>query len=273
MANRSGNPGNPGSAALLPTFKRYSKALDRLMMPVSRFIDGGMMDIAATELGVLVDGHLMITGMHDLSAVADYALHEIRIDGLNAIQRYLAKHPPDPGSQDGRVLEGIRTARFSVFLIDGVEEGIGAHVYDMLGGPPRFVFDSTLGDPGLLGQRFAGRILTVGEITLSTGLILGLDQLGADDILEDLLDRFPEHAIDDLHDLSPEDQAIVTGVVARAGIDSMDWILDQAVLAETGPDPLLALEPDEAEFAPLPLAVRAPMAGGVKPKKKKGKRR
>lgn len=267
MANRSEH------AALLPTYKRYRKVLDRVMMPVAKRVDEAMLDAAATALGLLVDGKLAIVGGHDVAAVLDFALHELRADGQTVIQRHLADHPPDAGSQDDRVLRALEAARFSVFLIDGVEDGVGIHVYDMLGGPARFVFDAVYANPALLGDRFGGRLLTVDEVSLSTGVFLPLDQLAAEDILDELSDTFPERTIEDLHHLPPEDRTVVATIIARAGLEATDWMVAQALLDEIGLDPLAALDTVEGGADPLPLPDRAPPTSNPKSRKKRGKRR
>lgn len=260
----------PDHKALLQSYRRYRKVVERVMVPVGRLVDAAMLGQAAAELGLVVDGELLLTGDHDLAAVLDYAMHELRADGRTVIQRRLAEHPPDPGSRDDRVLRALDSARYSVFLIDGIEP-IGMHVHDMLGGPARFVVDEAFTDPALLGERFAGRLVSIDDVTMSTGVFLPLDQLAAGDILDELIDHFPGRAVDDLHGLSPEDQTIVTTVIARAGLEATDWLVEQALLEEAGLDPLSALGPDDEELPPIPMLFPA-SPSSPKPKKK-GKRR
>ncbi len=263
MANRT------DQTALLRKSKRRRKVLNRVMTPIGKLVDESMLDAAATELGLLIDGQLYLTGEHDVATVLDFAMHELRTDAGSVVQRHLAQHPPVAGSTEATVLRALEAARFSVFFIDGVEPGVGIHVYDMLGGPARFVVDEALGEPAFLGDRFAGRLLSVGDITLSTGVYLPLDQIATEEILDDLLDRFPERSMDELHLLPPEDRAAATAIIARAGLEATDWMVEQALLEVAGDDPLLALETDTAEANPLPLPTRTPPASSPSAKRKK----
>lgn len=196
-------------------------------------VDSSLLDETATILGMLVDGQLDLRGEHELGTIYEFAVYEIRRDGETVVERYVREHPPNLDSRDGRLLKALPEARLSVFLIDAVEEGVGIQVHDLLGGPPTFIAEEAYGDPLFLGERFAGRIATVDDVTLSVGGFQPFDEIAIEDIFYDLVVRFPGRPVDALHQLSGQDRQDAAVIIARAGMESMEWLVTQA-LAEAG---------------------------------------
>ncbi len=258
-------------AANVPTAKRYARVLDRVTPPIAALLDESLLNEAATELGLMIEGRFLGGGPNELASVIDFAMHELRRDGQTVIERALFIQPPLAGSPDDLVVRGMVGARFSVFLVTGIDAGIGMRLYDMLGGPPRFLCDASFAQPAFLGQRFAGRIMTIGEISLPIGIFLPLDQRAADDILNDLLDSFPDREIDGLHDLPLADQADVTAIIMVAALEATLWLAER-LLREGGTVPRFDPPDGDGFIEPVPLAlpVREPTKGN--PKKKKRRR-
>lgn len=220
-------PGRRAKSERILANRRYAKIVQRVLQPIGRQVDESLLDESATTLGLLADNHLDVRGAHDLGAVFEFAVYEIRRDGETMVERYARLHPPDPSTRDGRVLRALLEARMSVFLIDGVEEGVGMQVHDLLGGPPAFVADETYGNPLFLGERFAGRLLTVDDVTLSVGGFMPLDEVAIEDILIDLVERYPDVPVDMMHTLSGQDRLDAALIIAAAGIESTDWLVTQ----------------------------------------------
>lgn len=256
-----------GHAAHVPAAKRYVRMLDRVTPPVAALLDESLLNEAAAELGLMIEGRFLGGGPNELASIIDFAMHELRRDGQTVIERSLDAKPPLPGSPDDLVLRGMVGSRFSVFLADGIDATIGMHLYDMLGGPPRFLYDASFGQRAFLGQRFAGRVLTIGEISLPIGIFLPLDQVAANDILDELLDSFPDREIDDLHDLPPDDRADVTAIIMVAALEATLWLAEE-LLREGETDPRFDPADGDRRSEPVALAlpVRKPPKGN--PKKK-----
>ena len=173
-------------------------------------------------------------------------------------------HPPDLSSREGRILRALAGARTSVFLIDGVEEGVGIQVHDMLGGPPAFVAEEAYGDPLFLGERFAGRLAPVDDVTLSVGGFMPLDVMAMDKILFELVERFPGQPVDALYTLSGQDRVDAAVIIVRAGMESMDWLRLQAM------DDAMALEEmGGLDAAPSGDALPSPPAHPSRPKRRR----
>ncbi len=240
------------------TYRRYLTILQRVLQPLGNHVDGSLLDESAMVLGLLVDGQLDLRGQHELGAVYEFALYEIRRDGETAIERYVRTHPPDLSSRDGRLLRALAEARTSVFLIDGVEEGVGIQLHDMLGGPPAFVAEEAYGNSFFLGERFCGRLATVDDVTLSVGGFMPLDVMAMEEILYDLVERFPDSPVDTLHTLSGDDRTDAAIIIARAGMESMDWLAAQALEDEIALEAMNELDvPLIADALPPPPPVHS----------------
>lgn len=235
--------------------KRYVKVYGRVNTAMSRSITPPMLDTAATQLGLMDDGQLFASGDNELAMILDVATFEVRTDGTTAVERYLAAHPPAAGSAEARLPHAMRAARFSVYLIDGVEEGIGIQVHDQLGGAPRLLFGPNLDSPAVLGLWFAARLITIDDVSFLSGVLLPLDEFGSEDILEELVEFFPDRAVDDLHGLPPEDQSVVTTVIAINGLEATDWMKEQLAIQDSE----LEAEP-EIESPELPSSFPPPPA-------------
>src|SRR5205814_1677927 len=98
----------------------------RLMAKLTKsdFEEGGR------KLGILKKNRLELDAEDEVAVLADYCIHDVRRQGMNAVDRYLAESPPPEGSDEMVILQAMREARFSAFLVEGREPGVGVHVRD-----------------------------------------------------------------------------------------------------------------------------------------------
>jgi hypothetical protein len=69
---------------------------------------------AATELGLLRKGALVLASMDQSNVLFDYCLYNVYRDGRNAVQRFLDECPPAEGSLELLILEAKRRAWYSI---------------------------------------------------------------------------------------------------------------------------------------------------------------
>src|SRR5207249_4679778 len=87
---------------------------------------------SAKRLGMLRKGSVDL-GAHDkVAALMDFCLHDVRHDGLNRIQQYLAESPPPIMSDEFLLLKAMSEAWFSVSAVKKSEPGIGVRILDVL---------------------------------------------------------------------------------------------------------------------------------------------
>jgi hypothetical protein len=109
----------------------------------------------------------------------DFCLHDIRQDGRNAIERFLEETPPPAESDEMAYLQALKEATFSVFLIEGVEPGVGIQARDAMRGDSRFVMDVVFSKLGHPGEPFVGRLMSTRDITMTTGAFMLLAKIPA----------------------------------------------------------------------------------------------
>ncbi len=139
-----------------------------------KYIPRDVMEEAGKNLGIL-RGKTFVLGSEDESPIlADHSIHDIYRNGQNSVDRCLEKSPYPADSDEQRILEGLKEALFSVFIIRDIERGVGVVVEDILHGGRHLIVDISMSQSGVLGLVFVGRIFTVDGITMTTGAFLPL---------------------------------------------------------------------------------------------------
>jgi hypothetical protein len=127
---------------------------------------------AGRKLGILQRETLVFDNEVDMEVLMDFAIYDIREKGKNAIERMLATQSAQSDSDETRMLQGMSQARYSIFLIENAEPGVGVHLRDVVRGDTHFVHDTNMSMTGKSGLLLAARIITVGEIHMTSGAAL-----------------------------------------------------------------------------------------------------
>ncbi len=139
--------------------------IDRLCKGLSK----EAFNAAAANLGMLQNGILVLDSEDEMAVLMDYAIHDVREQGMNAIERRLTESLPLAGSEDMLILQGMRQARYSIYIVEAIEAGVGVQVCDVLYGGTIFMFDINLSKSTEEGAMMAARIATIDGISMSTG--------------------------------------------------------------------------------------------------------
>ena len=140
--------------------------LDRL--PKSAFQEG------ARNLGVLRDNTLVLDGEQQMAVVMDYCIHDLRPNGRNAVEQWLATGAASLPAAEIEYLEALRQARFSYWQVEEIERGSGVRVRDLLNGEKRFLIDVGLSTTARVGVIMMGRLIIYNGLTMTTGASLGV---------------------------------------------------------------------------------------------------
>ncbi len=136
-----------------------------------------VLDEGGTNLGLLRGKTLVLGAEADMAILSDHCIYDVYRNGRNSVQRCLEQSPFAPGSDEQLVLEGMKDALFSVFVIRDVEPGAGVLLEDVLHGEQHFILDVSMSRSGTPGLMFVGRLFTVDGMTMTTGAFLPLGQL------------------------------------------------------------------------------------------------
>jgi hypothetical protein len=128
-----------------------------------------VIDEGGKKLGILRGKTLVLNSEDHLAILMDFCIHDLRRGGLNAIQRMLAQNPYPAGSDHAMVLESLKDAYYTLFVVEEQEPGLGVRGLDLVRGDTRLVIDlgfSLSATPGLLlASRFSepeGMFMTLG---------------------------------------------------------------------------------------------------------------
>jgi hypothetical protein len=172
-------------------------------------------DEGGKKLGILKKNVLLLDTEDVIAVLADYCVHDVRRQGVNAIERFLATSPPAPGSDEMVLLQALRQARFSLFLVESLEPGVGVHVRDLVRDEPLFLVDIGFSRTAPVGMVLAARITSPEGITQTTGAALPVGVLPAGErarFLQGLMAFFQGK---DVRQLSPEEASTFAANVLR----------------------------------------------------------
>jgi len=198
---------------ILSRYKRM-RAAGREMNSDLVKLCGDSIERAAKDLGMWVDGTVVMADIDKSCVLMDYAIYDCREGGLNAVDRHVAKHPPAPGSDAEMVLAAKKRAFFSVFQVREIVEGIGVRVTDILRRREHFLADVGFSQTAVEGIVFASRVLPFEDFIMTTGAAVPVDADVLEGILECLDDRGLSH--EDMRNLPREAFSEYTAMVLRA---------------------------------------------------------
>jgi len=148
-----------------------AKELNTKVMQAS--LDRALLDRAGSLLGILHGGTLVVENEGEMSVLMDFALHDLRVDGKNAFERYRqqigGEHPAER-----QLLDALSTSSTSLFEVRAVAPGDGTLlVADVLhGGPPLPLVDLNFSRSVVPGVRLFFRPVHLGAITMTSGSCL-----------------------------------------------------------------------------------------------------
>ena len=84
------------------------------------------------RLGILKNGTFVFESEDESSVLMDFCIHNVRTDGLNAVQRYLEQSRPPADSDEAVLLTAMLTGFYSLIEVVDAEYGVGVTVRDAL---------------------------------------------------------------------------------------------------------------------------------------------
>ncbi len=166
-------------AHLLPRYLHLRPALRKVNEALTKALAPGVIPEGGEALGLRKRGVLVFDNEMEMTVLMDYCIHDVRREGRNAVDRALEERPFPEGSEEQEVLLAMKGATLSVFLVERLEPGVGFWAQDLLREGERFIFDVGISNSAKPGMVFSGRILTVGEVSTTTGASLCLGMSGA----------------------------------------------------------------------------------------------
>ena len=201
--------------AILDRYRHYREISKQLATRFVRALPKEAFNDSAQELGLLKRGTIVLENEQEMDILADFCVHDHRIDGRNVVQRLLEEAPPPPGSDELLVHTAMAAAFYSLFRVESRVTGVGVNLVDLLRGGNHFVADIQFGKTATVGLSLAMRLVPLPEFHISSGAALPIVGSGASEIRREL-DRSFNLAKTDFADLSPEQQHRLAAVVIRS---------------------------------------------------------
>jgi hypothetical protein len=167
-------------AQLLARYQRLRHVGKHVNTALIERLTRDMLDEAGQKLGVIRGRTMALKQEHEIEVVCDFCVHDVRRQGMTAVERFLAETPPAPGSDERVVVEALQDARFSLFLVEGREEGVGVHVRDLLSDTAHFVVDRNFSMTAETDLVIAFRLMAPDGIDQTTGVALPVCMLPRD---------------------------------------------------------------------------------------------
>lgn len=202
-------------AELLPRYKHLRQVGLNLNTKLVHTLSRSVMGEGGRKLGILDDDVLLLDTEDEIAVLMDYCIHDVRRHGVNAVEGYLRSSPPVLNSDEWVLLQALRVSRFSVFVVESVERGVGINVHDLLRDEPVFLVDVGFGSSVSRGWVVAARVMSPEGIGMTTGAALPLGKMSPTArarFLEDLLAAFDGL---DFRNLAPEEASDFAGDVLR----------------------------------------------------------
>jgi hypothetical protein len=157
----------------LERFRHLQEISFRLQREAAKFISYQAMMDHAKRLGLALGRELMAETRTEIMLIGDLALHTAREGRSGALDRYARAAGLPPGSDEALVLDALRHARFSVWVIERRHEVAGLVVKDILRRTEAWLMtNEEMAADAPLGEAFAGRVCNVGEFLISCGAVV-----------------------------------------------------------------------------------------------------
>jgi hypothetical protein len=136
----------------------------------------------AKYLGLVREQSLVVDS-ETMPLVFDLALHTAKPGRSRAIDRYARTAALCPDTDEGRVLEAVRHARFSIWKIERRHEVSGLVIADLLRESETWLVDEALTTCAKPGLAFAGRLCRPADFAMTCGVIVPIDY----ELMEDVV--------------------------------------------------------------------------------------
>jgi hypothetical protein len=173
----------------------------------------------AKKLGLQKGRSWVLDNEQARAVLFDYCLYTYTRGGKTVIEKCVESDPWGETSDEKAVLIAMVKAHYSVFLVEQIEKGAGATLFDLLRHERLRLVDIGIGSTAVRGMFFAGRLLPMGEFWITSGAFLPLTPHLVKRIVIPALDKFCWDArAEDAVVFSPAQEAAFSGQIIRAAL-------------------------------------------------------
>jgi hypothetical protein len=168
----------------------------------------------AKRLGLTVGRMLVPESEEEMTLAFDLALYTAKDGRSRALDRYARAVRLAPGSDEARMLDAMRDARFSIWRIERRHDTVGVIVTDVLREAEAWLVDEKLETSAPEGMALAGRLCAPEGFEMSCGVVVPVDR----DLIEEVALDTPAWRRDDPDGVAQDPRFAIA--IYRAAIDS-----------------------------------------------------
>lgn len=175
-----------------PTYARIRHAQRELNSTLTKSLTKKAIVESAKRLGFWRKGRLSFETEDDSDVLMDFAIHDYRPGGKNAVERFILNHGAELAVEQDFILDAMTRARFTLVEIGRPVGPSAVEAHDLL-----YHEDFLLADEGLAmtaddGVTIAARIVPLGPFSMTTGAPLPFDPDLAGAFLAGMRRTWPE---------------------------------------------------------------------------------
>ena len=180
----------PGRAEAIARYRRLRAISVAHHSAVLGFISTAALVQQARRLGLAHGKTLVVDDVDDLMLAYDLLIHTAAAGRSRAIDRYARSARLAEGSDEARVLEAMRQARFAIVTVERRHEAAGVIVTDLFRETELWLMDEGLEASAQAGWALATRYYAPDRFVMTAGISIPVSRL----LLEIALDAVPRAA-------------------------------------------------------------------------------
>ena len=141
-----------------------------------KFLAGPALLEHAKRLGIAVGRTLVAESEEEMILAFDLALYAAKDGRSRPLDRYARAARLVPGSDEARMLNAMRAARFSIWRVGQPHATAGLIVTDVLREVEAWLIDEQLEASAPEGMAFAGRLSQPGDFAMTCGVVVPVDR-------------------------------------------------------------------------------------------------
>jgi hypothetical protein len=143
---------------------------------------------------------VVLDSVDQMAFLYDLAIYTAPPDRTRAIDRYARTAQFEPGSDEARVFEAMRNARFVFGTVERRHEMAGLIIGDALRQTEFWLIDQGLESTVENGTVLATRVFTPDEFSVTCGVMIPLDEVILEDVIQEILPRAKKQTLEELAD-------------------------------------------------------------------------
>ena len=180
------------------------------------------------KLGLLCDRILLLDSMDQMAFLCDLAIYTAPPDRTSAIERFARHAKFAPESDEARVLNAKRKARFTACMVKRRHEIAGLVMGDLLRRTEFWLVDEGLEQTLADGDTLVTRVFSPDAFSVTCGVMMPVDLGIMTDVFYEVVPRLNHHTIEQIC----QDRRFAEAIYRTAMAQGMDTIVFQDPLAD-----------------------------------------